>query len=453
MEDPGMAKQPKFYPNLPRMWRSKDAKRVGAILVNTPVLTSKVFRADRWQKAFGIYSPNWISVTTTENQGSDTRSGTKNPNWRVTIASGGDATSSYSRTLFKLKPTSYNIYSEDPLSWSRGSGQMFGGMLTFQPDYTVLKDQAIGRLKHKLRSKVGNAQLGPPIAESREIHRLVRQINGLGMSTFRALLAAKKSGGKSVAKQFGNIWLGFGFGVNPLLQDIKSAADSILEYITREDRRIVVTASISRDYNSMKDNAVSSSDYISAHSSLGWFLSSNHVQGIRYVAGVNINVRAGSNYSMPDHLGLKIEALPSILWELTPYSWALDYFSTVGSWLDDVFYTLPVTVIYLSESYKYQCRTVATPKAINISGATSTLSGNPSVGVYTAFTRTKLAPTLPTRSLRIKTVDEIANHGLTKLLNLGSVIAGRHGPSLDAGAFRPAIRRTRASRSKSGQYL
>jgi len=425
-----MAKKPTFYPNLPRTKRPKGVKRVGAIMTNTPVYTPQVNQADRLNKSFGIYSPNWISVNTKQFQGNDVRSGTKNPNWRVTIVQGGDATSSYSRTQFKLKPTSYSVRSEDSSSLSTGYGTSFGGMLTLQRDVTALEDKAIGRLKHKLQDKVGNAQLGPPLAESREIHRLVRQINGIGMGTFKALLAAKASKGKSLSKQFGDIWLGFGFGVNPLLQDIKSASDSILHYVTRMDRRVVVTGTATQDYHSAQNNAISSSEAISAHCTLGWFLSSNHVQGVRYVAGVNINVRGGSNYGMADHLGLKVEALPSILWELTPYSWVVDYFTTVGSWLDDTFYTLPVTVAYLSKNYKYQCRTSAYPKAITISGATSTLSGSASVGTFLEFSRVKLAPTLPTRSLRIKSADEIASHGLTKLLNLGSILAGRHGPKL-----------------------
>jgi len=425
-----MAKKPTFYPNLPHVKRPKGVKRVGAIMVNTPVYTPQVNQADRLSKAFGTYSPNWISVNTKQFQGNDTRSGTKNPSWRVTIAKGGDATSSYSRTLFKLKPTSYSIYSEDIASVSNGFGTSFGGMLTFQKDPIALEDKAIGRLRNKLQGKIGNAQLGPPLAESREIHRLVRQINGLGMSSFKALLAAKASKGKSVSKQLGDIWLGFGFGVNPLLQDIKSATDSILHYVTRIDRRIVVTGTATQDYSSGKDNATSSSEAISAHCTLGWYLSSNHVQGVRYVAGLNLIVQGGSNYSMADHLGLKVQALPSILWELTPYSWAVDYFSTVGSWLDDAFYTLPVTVSYLSKNYKYQCRTTAFPKAITIPGAKSTLGGGASIGEFVEFSRVKLAPNIPTRSLRIKSVDEIASHGITKLLNLGSVLAGRRGPRL-----------------------
>lgn len=425
-----MAKKAKNYPVIPRDKRPQDVKRVGATYINTPVYTPKSRHADRLSKSSGAYSPNWISEDSKEFQGNDSRSGTKNPGWRQTIALGGDATSGYTRQVFKLKPMKYRIRSEDFSSISHGYGVGFGGMLTFQPDKVALEDIAIGRLRNKLKDSIGNAQLGPPLAESREIHRLVRQINEAGMKTFRALLAAKATKGKSLASQFGDIWLGYGFGINPMLQDIKSAADSVLHYVTRTDHRVVITGSHSRRYSTGFKNATSSSDAISAHLTLGWYLASNHWQGVRYRAGVDIIVKAGSNYSMADHLGLKVEALPSILWELTPYSWAVDYFTTVGSWLDDTFYTLPATVKYLSKNYKYECDTTATPIAIPVSGVTSSLTGGNSFGRYTEFTREKLAATLPTRSLRIKSVDEIASHGLNKVLNLASILAQRHGPKL-----------------------
>lgn len=423
--------KPKFYPVLPRERRVKLApNRVRGNLLRVPVYTPKLRKADYLDKTFNTYLPNWISEDTKEFQGNDEKAGTKNPGWKVTIAKGGDATSSYSRTIFKVRPTAYSIRSENPTSLSVGYGTAFGGLLIQQNAYTDLEDQAIGRLKNRLSGKVGNAQLGPPLAESREIGRLVRQINGLGMETFKALLAAKKSKGKSVFKQFGQIWLGFGFGVNPLLQDIKAATDSILHYVTRMDRRIVIRGAATREYTSGLNSVTSSSDSISAHCTLGWYLSAHHTQGVQYTAGIDLQVRAGSNYSMPDHLGLKVEALPSILWELTPFSWVVDYGTTVGSFLDDVFYTLPGTVKYLSKSYKYQCRTYGSPKAINIPGAKSVLGGSISYGEYIQFTREKLAATLPTRSLRIKTADEVASHGVTKLLNLASVLAGRRGPNL-----------------------
>jgi hypothetical protein len=385
-------------------------------------------QADNLYKPTKVYTAKLIDARTDYTY-NGYGNGTRNPDWRVTIAQGGDATSNYSTERFKLKPTRYSITTEGANNFSRGYGTLDGGYIRNEMSTVDLNDQAISRLKNRLKGKVGNAELGPPLAESREIHRLVRQINGLGMDTLKAMLAAKHSKGKSIAKLAGNIWLGFGFGVNPLLKDIQSAADSILHYVTRQDRRIVISGTASREYHSGTVDT-GSSTYIAQDAAYGWYRSARHTQGIRYVAGVDINVRAGSNYSVADHLGLKIGQLPSILWELTPYSWAVDYFTTVGGFLEDVFYTLPGTVKFLSKSYKYQSETTASVKLFLTDGTKADYSGSASVMRYNLFTREKQAPVLPTRSLRIKSADEIAAHGVTKLLNLASVLAGRRGPNL-----------------------
>ena len=424
-----MAKQAKFYPNLPRVKRSKqDGRRIGTV-IDAENWRTDIIRADRKNKLTLAYNPTDIVSDTRRNLGNDVKSGTKNPGWRVTIAKGGDAGSNYSRTKYSLKPTNYRTQAEDNFYLCKGYGTLFGSTVITENDQTALNNQAIGRLRNKLNGKIGNAQLGPPLAESREIHRLVRQINGLGMQTFKSLLAAKASKGKSITKQASDIWLGFGFGVNPLLKDAQSAADAILHYVTRIHRRVVVSGTASTDYTS--GSLGGSSTAITALSTIAFDKTTNHTQSIRYVAGVNINVRGGSNYGVEDHLGLKVGALPSILWELTPYSWVVDYFTTVGSWLDDTFYTLPVTVTYLSKSYKYQSVTTNIPRSVPVdSSVRHFITGSPSVMRVNKFTRNVLAPTLPTRSLSFKSVDEIASHGLTKLLNLGSVLLGRRGPSL-----------------------
>lgn len=424
-----MAKQPTFYPNLPRSKSRTLARRVGAISVRTAVKVPRVIQADRSYKPFSFYEPNYLTVNESPTLYHDVRVGIKNPGWKVTIANGGDATSGYSREQYSIKPTQYRVHAEGPTWVSNGYGTLFGGLTIQENDQTALNDQAIGRLKNRLQGKVGNAQLAAPLAESREIHRLVRQINGLGMSTFKALLAGKASKGKSIAKQAGDIWLGFGFGVNPMLKDIQSAADSILHYVTRMDRRVVVSGTANTEYHSGYRDT-SSSEYVAQDASIGFHVSATHKQGIRYVAGIDLIVRAGSNYSVTDHLGLELSALPSTLWELTAYSWAVDYFTTVGSWLEDAFYTVPGTVKYVSKNYKYQSETSATPIGFYSVGTKGTLSGSTATSRYTSFSRTKLAPTFPVRSLRIKSADEIASHGLTKLLNLASVLAGRHGPKL-----------------------
>jgi len=95
-----------------------------------------------------------------------------------------------------------------------------------------------------------------------------------------------------------------------------------------------------------------------------------------------------------------------------------------------VFYTVPGTCVYALVNHKYQSKSTSFPQAFANTGLTTKLSGNATVVRYFSFSREKLAAGLPTRDLRIKSVDEIANHGITKLLNLASVIAGRRGPKL-----------------------
>jgi len=424
-----MAKPPKLYPNLPRDPAFPKGRRVDAILVNIGVRVPDIRWADNLYKPFKVYTPNLINVSTNAAAYLNTKSGTKNPNWRVTIAKGGDATSGYVREHYHVKPTKYLVTSENSNNLSHGSGVVFGGV-TNAPNSTVSIDaRALASLKHRLQSKVGNAQLAPPLAESREIHRLVRQINGLGMDALRALLAAKHSRGKSITKLIGNIWLGYGFGVNPLLHDIQSAADSILHYVTRQDSRVRLSGSATQEYHSGSIDTASS-NYIAQDCAFGWYRSVVHSQGIRYRAAVDLQVRGSANYGVLDHLGLKIEQVPSALWELTAFSWVVDYFVTVGPWLDDMFYTIPGVVKYLSKNYRYQSVTTSNLKPFPTAGTTVSLTGPASIGQYTTFSREKLAPVFPALPLRIKSADEVASYGLNKMMNLASVLAGRRGPKL-----------------------
>jgi len=420
--------QPVFYPKL-RLRKAKSfAPRTGGYLRTYDMKFPKVRQADNLYKPFNVYTKNLIDSVETQNF-LGYGSGIRNPNWRVTIAKGGDATSAYSTERFQVRPLSYRVIAEGANNLSKGYGTLCGSHIRLENSTTALDDRALASLKNKLNGKIGNAQLGPPIAESREIHRLVRQINDFGMDALRAMLAAKQSKGKSVTKLAGNIWLGFAFGVNPLLKDIQTAADSILHYVTRRDSRIVVSGTANQEYHSGSVDT-GSSEYIAQDCAYGFYRSAHHKQGIRYEAAVDLQVRGGSNYSVPDHLGLKVEQLPSILWELTPFSWAVDYFTTVGSWLEDMFYTLPATVKFVSKSYKYQSETVSSLKAFPTAGTRVLITAGSSYVRYNIFVRSQLAPVLPTRSLRIKSVDEIASHGVTKLINLASVLAGFHGPKL-----------------------
>jgi len=322
----------------------------------------------------------------------------------------------------------YTCRSWSSASDSHGSGCIAKVGQNLENSTTVLDAQALARLKNRLSSNIGRAQLAAPIAESREIHRIVRQINTLGIDTVKALLNLKRSRGKSLLKHAGDIWLGFGFGIAPMIKDIEAGANAILDYQTREDRLVVVHGSATQEYQSQQTEAIQNAVQIAWGMGLAFAMSTHHTQGIRYVAGIDLKIGSASSYSVGEHLGLTVSALPSTLWELTPFSWVVDYFTTVGPWLDDMFYTIPGNTVYVSKNYKYQNETIGLPLIYNINGGgfTHSFNGDRWIVKHVKFSRSKLT-SLPVLPLRIKSVDEVASHGLTKLLNLASVLAGRHG--------------------------
>lgn len=412
-------KQPTVYPKLPRMKRDKrfnDGARQS---------TSTANKSQSYQRASLNGTPIWLNERQTINWPNTTKTYVNNPDWKKKIAKGENATASYdTRGVSHFTNLSYNVTSKLNGNTSIGYGVLPCGWYPGNLDWTVLEDQALSRLKNKIQGAVGNASLAAPLAESREIHRLSRQISTVGLDVFKALLAAKKTGGKSVAKVAGDIWLGFGFGVNPLIKDMSDAANSILDYQERNDHRIVVHGSASKDWLTSTKVAM----YLAAYGTdVCTSTQSYHKQSVRLTAGIDLKVKSSASYSVADHLGLKLEALPSVLWELTAFSWVVDYFTTVGPWLEDMFYTLPGVVIYGSKNRRYLLEATATPYFQKTFGSyDGTITGSGSTGSvgYFDFSRQPFSPT-SVRSLRVKTADEIASNGLSKLLNLGSVLVGR----------------------------
>lgn len=421
----------RFYPVLPRSPRSAHrSPRVSGGISSRKCIYQKVIHFNQLHKPTGLFEPDKGDFRSTVELNVDTTSLTKNPGWKVTVAKHGDATSAYSRNITSVSVPMYSCYSESANYRSQGYGKITKAPIITEKSYTPLINTAVGQIVNKLNGHVGKAELAAPIAESREIHRMLRQINSLALDSVKALIAIKKTKGKSAFKHAANIWLGLNFGVNPLLKDIESAANSISDYNSRMDHFARLTGTATFDWTS---NEISPADQfgeqIATGMRVGYARSINHMQGVRIVAGVDIKTRSTASYSVTDHLGLKLSALPSTLWELTPFSWAVDYFTTVSPWLDDMFYTLPGNTTYVSQSMKYQSECTTDLLIWKDVGFSGYLSGGRSIVKFVRFNRVKLSQ-LPSRSLYIKSVDQVASHSLSKLLNLTSVLAQMRIPNL-----------------------
>jgi len=125
---------------------------------------------------------------------------------------------------------------------------------------------------------------------------------------------------------------------------------------------------------------------------------------------------------MLGHLGFTWEALPSIGWEFIPFSWIGDYFTTAGSYLEDVFYSPPGSTIYvtLNRKYTYTSECALTHIAWKGGKVLDQKSGLARVSFF-SFDRQKLS-SLPHRDLRFKTMDEVGLGSIKKLLNLAALL-------------------------------
>lgn len=413
----------KYYPLLPkRPKRPKGARRAElASSVSLPILYRQVQYSRRYQAVPNLYDVLY-NVNRDRTCGAVAfRTFQRNVNWKEQVAKGQNANYPYQRTGGTVVPLTYNGTTKSATIVSTSWGSEVGSTMIEHVLDQNLKDLAMIRLKRRLNGYVGQASLMAPLAESREIHRLVRDINGYAMTALKDLLLIKRTKGKSIIKHAGQVWLTLGFGVNPLLSDIAKAVQSIEDYKTRQDRSVRIHGTASKEWQSQ---LVLSNRDIGYATTYDIVAAAKHQLSYRYSGGVDLQIGTSSSYNWSDHLGLTLGDLPATLWELTPYSWALDYFTTVGPWLEDVFYTLPGVLKYLSLNDRYQNSVTWTPMVKTASG--NTWSGTTKVGEfkYFEFSRTPLT-SLPTRQLRIKSVDEVAKYGLTKVLNLASVLAGR----------------------------
>lgn len=346
----------------------------------------------------------------------------RNANWKQIVAKHGDATYPFTRTGGGVNPVTYrgtgNVFSSNSRYTFQGS--QIGLVLVNDVDDLIARDRALGKLKRKLSDHVGRANFLPPLAESREIHSLIRSLCSLTGDALEAAINLRKTRGKSAFKFLSQLWLGYSFGVRPLVSDIQKAADSLDKYLSNTDHRARFTGTEKVEWwssGNFDDTwAVCASGFVNIKSL------AKHKLSYRYIATASLKVSSGEDYTLAQHFGLELGQIPSALWELTCLSWVVDYFTTVGPWLEDVFYVPPGTVEYVMLNRRYELTTDMTARIVKAAGANFAASGSCTPGKfeYFNFSRTKLA-SLPYRGLRVKSVDEVGKFAVSKLLNLVSV--------------------------------
>jgi len=375
-------------------------------------------------------APSVTAVVSTISLGNDRRTGTTVPEWRDRVAKGVDASSAYRRAVFTYGKGAQLKYAASTLS-SRMPGYRVdydGHWVIFgQPQVDRTTDaetlnRALAKFKNQLRSRTSAYRSMAPIAECRELAGLVRQASGLTLQFLESVLYARKTRGKSVWRLLTSNWLAFNFGLAPLIGDIEGVGKAIADYIARQDLSGRLSATATKD--GMFSYAPSTSASPPGIATLEASGACSYKLSYRYVGGFELQLRSANNWSAFDQLGLGWVDIPAAAWELTAFSWLFDYFSNVGQFLEDAFTSPPGRTSYLVLDRRFEASYLHSFKLRTIpnQGFTELVNeGGQTEVKYFDFERTPLS-SLPHIGLYVKSIDQSGKYGISKLLNLISLI-------------------------------
>jgi len=395
--------------------------------------------------------------------GTNLQNGYNNSDWDVLIDSHQDATSNYTRvaydkidthigrTYYLDKPGNYGV------SDAYHTSLLLPTSIPSNADVISCKDIALAKLKKKLAEDTPRETGLTFLAELGKTRKLVAQVAQSTTNILSYLIMLNRGFRKpyrhrnvyrlndgldriiprdrirwrdtpygyhnrDVLALASDAWLNWSFGVKPLMYDVENSANALAAYLLRENyhQRYYghhtvywhAAQRINRTYSSGGAPGVS------------WYSDRNeqHMEyRCEYNAGVSVPMRSGNSYTLNKAFGFTFGDIVPTLWEITPYSWVFDYFTTVGEFLEDTFVGDAGYPYYVCFSEKFTCQSI-----ISWYNVMTSLNWGDSIGQTSGqvviFKRTKLAPTIPRRALRFKTYDEIGKNAVNKVLNLASVL-------------------------------
>lgn len=274
---------------------------------------------------------------------SDSRAGKSNPNWKRQIAKGANATTPFTGVLQTLESnpsvTEYFYIVAFPLSnpnnWRQTRKTWSHGMQTNMPTLPSISDVAEATQKAQttfykdLESVMTLFQGGVFLGELRETLQMIRNpARSLRRRLDDYLSDAKKRRrGSSKVKEnvLAGLWLEHAFGWAPLLNDLNTARD----YLDRKQEQLAQALQpVTGSGTVQKASVVNTSNAVGS-TTLTAELQRVDITFVRYKGAVASRV-ASKRMIEYDAMGLSARSFVPTIWELVPWSFAIDYFSNIG---------------------------------------------------------------------------------------------------------------------------
>jgi hypothetical protein len=402
------------------------------------------YRLDTDSRFPGFGFPSVTNLDVSFGSGTNVKTSNKNPNYRDQIAKRLDATTDHRRTVNSAKPVYVRhvskTYAPGYFTESNFSSFTLGfNDILVEPSDLLLRDQALIKFKRKLGQRTSDFKAIAPLVELKQLRQLVRSAARSAEEYIRGLVRTRnalklnvpiKRGrlytyqglSPSLLSQLSDSWLQFSFGLSPTIADANNLVKAIDDHLTGHDEVYRDRASATRTWST--SNSLTASGSASAN----LIIDSNFEHRLTYAfgSGVQLAVEAASSYNLLDKFGLTFGDIIPAFWELTPYSWVVDYFTTMGAFLDDEFSIPAGSTVFLYETKKYTRSVVSQVSFSKVSAQTIVDSSNSGTASqeYFGYTRSKLS-SIPHVSLRFKTLDEIGVNSVKRLLNLTSLLVKR----------------------------
>lgn len=133
-------------------------------------------------------------------------------------------------------------------------------------------------------------------------------------------------------------WLEFRYGISPLANDIAMAASLLHRRSRLAETRIFTLRSTKTKSTPWVGEVIVSTNW-GSHT-----MRCSGTFNEKYTSGVSFYKKPGVFSSLHKY-GLSVQSVPALLWELTPYSFVVDWFWQVGPWIRAITPNPSVTVL------------------------------------------------------------------------------------------------------------
>jgi len=301
---------------------------------------------------------------------STVRSGSKGVNWRRAIRDGNQAGTNFSQDSFvvRAKQDGFAILHttdfeyEGQSSGPNHSFEQVTGMPVVSGGYTPyshlstnlseIDSASLTLLYKKIRKETSNMNGLQFFGELREAIRMIkRPATALrdGLLNYDRLLRKRKKAIDPripLAKKLdiwkdvvAGTWLEASFGWKPLISDSQDIAQTIAKVVSKDDVHTRVRAYVEGELGT---NSFSGTNSYNNSSNIGvtTFGFEQTVGGVLYIVGMQV-LPASGPFASVDRIrnlfGLTLENFVPTLYELTPWSFLLDYFTNVGDLINSAF--------------------------------------------------------------------------------------------------------------------